>query len=221
MSFLFFSMAQHTPVGQGLLDEWSVRRRLLPNNTQHSQEADNHASCRIRNHNPSKGWPQTHALVRAATGIVPVFISACYYLWICNFCLLGCDVILYQSLEVRPPRNYGKRLPDYAASHSKAPQIFSDLNPRNSSVCLQSFYISTKRLFTVDISRRLFLVTSYLGLSLMWFSGPGSLVGITTGYGLDGPWIESRWRRHFPHMSRPALGSTLPSLQWVPGLSRR
>ena len=30
-------------------------------------------------------------------------------------------------------------------------------------------------------------------------SGPGSSVGIATGYGLDGPGIESRWRRDFPH----------------------
>ena len=28
--------------------------------------------------------------------------------------------------------------------------------------------------------------------------GPGSSVGITTNYGLDGPGIESRWRRDFP-----------------------
>ena len=28
--------------------------------------------------------------------------------------------------------------------------------------------------------------------------GPGSSVGIATGYGLDGPGIESRWRRDFP-----------------------
>jgi len=35
---------------------------------------------------------------------------------------------------------------------------------------------------------------------------PGSLVGIATGYGLDDPGIESRWRRDFPHLSRPALG---------------
>ena len=40
--------------------------------------------------------------------------------------------------------------------------------------------------------------------------GPGSVVGITTGYGLDGPGIESRWRRDFPHLSRPALGPTQP-----------
>jgi hypothetical protein len=36
--------------------------------------------------------------------------------------------------------------------------------------------------------------------------GPGISVSITTGYGLDGPGIESRWRRDFPHLSRQALG---------------
>ena len=48
---------------------------------------------------------------------------------------------------------------------------------------------------------------------------PGNSVGVVTGYGLDGPRIESRWKRDFPHLSRPALGPTQTPVQWVPGLS--
>jgi len=50
--------------------------------------------------------------------------------------------------------------------------------------------------------------------------GPGSVVGIATGYGLDGPGIESRWEKDFPHLSRPALGHTQPPVQWILGLSQ-
>jgi hypothetical protein len=35
--------------------------------------------------------------------------------------------------------------------------------------------------------------------------GRDSSVGIATRYGLDGPGIESRWRRNFSHPSRAAL----------------
>jgi len=37
-----------------------------------------------------------------------------------------------------------------------------------------------------------------------------SSVGIATRYGFDGPGMESRWGRDFPHASRPAQGP--PSL---------
>ena len=50
--------------------------------------------------------------------------------------------------------------------------------------------------------------------------GRDSSVGIATRYGLDGPGIESQWGRDFLQPSRPDLGLTQPSIQWVPGLSR-
>jgi hypothetical protein len=48
--------------------------------------------------------------------------------------------------------------------------------------------------------------------------GRDSSVDIATGYGLDGPGIESWWEQDFSYTSRPALGYTQPPVQWVPGL---
>jgi hypothetical protein len=44
----------------------------------------------------------------------------------------------------------------------------------------------------------------------IYWGVPGSSVGIATGYGLDGPGIESRWGLDFLHLFRPALGPTQP-----------
>ena len=60
---------------------------------------------------------------------------------------------------------------------------------------------------------------SYLHLV---FSGPGSVVGIATGYGLEGPVIESWWGRYFQLLSRPALRHTqLPVFRVLPGGKER
>jgi hypothetical protein len=50
------------------------------------------------------------------------------------------------------------------------------------------------------------------------YTGGVSSVGLATRYGLDGPWIESRWGRDFPHPSRSALGPTQPPIQRLPSL---
>jgi hypothetical protein len=59
-----------------------------------------------------------------------------------------------------------------------------------------------------------------IGVGFMPDSEPGSVVGIATGYGLDGSGIESLWERDFSHMSRPAPGPNQPPVQWVSDLSR-
>jgi hypothetical protein len=43
--------------------------------------------------------------------------------------------------------------------------------------------------------------------SVVYSSKEDSAVGIVTRYGLDGPGLESRWGRDFPHPSRPAQGA--------------
>jgi hypothetical protein len=48
---------------------------------------------------------------------------------------------------------------------------------------------------------------------LKFYCGPGNVVGIVTGYGLDGPEIEFRWGRDSPQLPRPALGSTQTPVQ--------
>jgi len=35
--------------------------------------------------------------------------------------------------------------------------------------------------------------------------GGNSVNGVATGYEMDGPDFETRWRRDFPHPSRPVL----------------
>ena len=43
-------------------------------------------------------------------------------------------------------------------------------------------------------------------------------VGLATPYGTDGPAIESRWGRDFPHLSITSVEPTQPPIKWVPGL---
>ena len=73
--------------------------------------------------------------------------------------------------------------------------------------------------FVVCIDSKYLYLSLFSQCSCSCSGGWDSSVGIATRYGVDGPGIESRWGRDFPHPSRPALGPTQPSAQWVPGLS--
>jgi hypothetical protein len=55
-----------------------------------------------------------------------------------------------------------------------------------------------------------------ISLTTLRAVGRNSVDHIVTRHGLDGPGIESRWGRNVSHLSRPALGSTQPPLQWEP-----
>jgi hypothetical protein len=48
--------------------------------------------------------------------------------------------------------------------------------------------------------------------------GRDIVVGVEIRYRLDGPGIDSHWRKDIPHLSIPDLGPTQPPIQWVSGL---
>jgi hypothetical protein len=79
-------------------------------------------------------------------------------------------------------------------------------------ILLKAFMTTSRNRFSIKQSY------SVITCSLLRIKGRDSVVGIATRYGLDGPGIESRWRRDFTQSSRPALGPTQPPVQWVAGL---
>ena len=60
--------------------------------------------------------------------------------------------------------------------------------------------------------------TTFCPINCCKYVSRDSSAGIATRYRLDGPRIESRRGRDFPHPSRLALEPTQPPIQWVPGL---
>jgi len=70
-----------------------------------------------------------------------------------------------------------------------------------------------------NIRRAAAITELQITLITILVSGLGSLVGIATDYGLDGP-RSNPGGDEISHASRPALGPTQPPVKWIPGLSR-
>ena len=84
-------------------------------------------------------------------------------------------------------------------------------NKRNKRLCIDQGFVRTYE-YLISLHGRPGLFEKYHNKGV----GRDNSVGIATGYGLDGPGIESRWRRDFPRPSRPALGPAHPPIQCVP-----
>ena len=80
-------------------------------------------------------------------------------------------------------------------------------------------YLYIKRNVEKVWGARYTLGVRYLSKNTVYAFGPGSSVGITTDYGLDGLGSSSGWDEIFRPF-RPALGPTQSPVKWVPCLSR-
>ena len=120
------------------------------------------------------------------------------------------------------PRNVGKQLQTCVAKHRR--RATSSTARRRKPETLHSAHLvgtlfGSGSFIILCVAYRILCISKKIYSSIHLRCGPGSVVGLATGYGLDGPRIESRWGRDFPHLSRPALGPAQPPVQWVLGLS--
>jgi hypothetical protein len=72
--------------------------------------------------------------------------------------------------------------------------------------CITKSIHCTTPLFIVYYSKQ--LDGFELNVVLAVYMGRDSIVGIANRYGLENPAIECRWKREFPHPSRPNMGPT-------------
>jgi len=108
-----------------------------------------------------------------------------------------------RPVDVRPCSDRETHVSENSSTFSTLLQILRG----STHVQINCIFVSNEQKRKFHQEKLMFL------FQLILVFGTSSVVGIATGYGLDGPGIESRWGRDFPHLSRPALGPTQPSVQ--------
>ena len=113
--------------------------------------------------------------------------------------------VLCNILEERKPQLY------YGGKQTLRHAVLFRMSggTRNTKVIVFLFvFVVEKKELSKSVQAQTTKLASFFLLSFSLRTGRDSSVGIATRYGLDGPGIESRWGRDFPHPSRPALGPT-------------
>ena len=91
--------------------------------------------------------------------------------------------------------------------------LFAKKNPIIQIFCISGWLRVLINHSNVELNPTCHLLVLLGANHIFHIVGCDSSVVTVTGYGLDGPGIESRWERDFPHLSRPAMGPTQPPVQ--------
>ena len=110
----------------------------------------------------------------------------------------------YTFLHTLLPKNwfswYTRRIFKHCFPHKGTYTVYSNLHSRR----IKNKHFKTSQFQTKEKISRDHILRTYYWLRALRYS----VVDIATCYGLDGPEIQSRCRRDFPHLPRPVLGPT-------------